>query len=227
MHRAPTLIAERKGSKGKRLLLIGHLDTVFPANSPFQKFKRNGAIFELARILNTMCAKLSDEKYLTFNPGLILGGTTINSVADTAFGKENVVAKMAVAKGDLRFLTPEQKQNAEKKISKIVDQHLPGTMAAIIFQDGIPSMPPTANNTALLKQYSDVSQQWGYGSVKALEPGSRGAGDISFVASIVAANLAGLGPEGYGAHSAEERLNIPTLWMQTQRAAGLIYQLTL
>lgn len=42
MQRAGTLIAEHKGGKGKRLLLIGHLDTVFPSNSPFQQFKRNG-----------------------------------------------------------------------------------------------------------------------------------------------------------------------------------------
>ena len=30
MHRAGTLIAQHKGHKGKRLLLIGHMDTVFP-----------------------------------------------------------------------------------------------------------------------------------------------------------------------------------------------------
>lgn len=40
--RAPHLIAERKGSRGKRVLLIGHLDTVFEPSSPFQKFERKG-----------------------------------------------------------------------------------------------------------------------------------------------------------------------------------------
>lgn len=40
MKRAGHLVAERKGSKGKRLLLIGHLDTVFERSSPFQKWKR-------------------------------------------------------------------------------------------------------------------------------------------------------------------------------------------
>lgn len=34
------LIAERKGKKGKRVLLIGHLDTVFEESSPFQHFQR-------------------------------------------------------------------------------------------------------------------------------------------------------------------------------------------
>src|SRR5205085_1921247 len=34
--RAGHLFAERKGNRGKRLLLIGHLDTVFENDSPFQ-----------------------------------------------------------------------------------------------------------------------------------------------------------------------------------------------
>ncbi|UYY56992.1 M20/M25/M40 family metallo-hydrolase [Sphingomonas sp. S2-65] len=41
--RAGHLIAVRKGhARAKRLLLIGHLDTVFEPSSPFQKFVRNG-----------------------------------------------------------------------------------------------------------------------------------------------------------------------------------------
>src|SRR5258708_12058501 len=42
--RAGHLFAEHKGTKGKRLLLIGHLDTVFEKDSPFQKFVREGNI---------------------------------------------------------------------------------------------------------------------------------------------------------------------------------------
>ncbi|MDC6404916.1 MULTISPECIES: M20/M25/M40 family metallo-hydrolase [Maribacter] len=38
MNRAGHLFAETKGSKGKKLLLIGHLDTVFEEDSPFQTF---------------------------------------------------------------------------------------------------------------------------------------------------------------------------------------------
>lgn len=40
--RPPSLVAERKGSHGKRVLLIGHMDTVFEPSSPFQKFVRDG-----------------------------------------------------------------------------------------------------------------------------------------------------------------------------------------
>ena len=49
--------------------------------------------------------------------------------------------------------------------------------------------------------------------------GVRGAGDISHIASIVSANLAGLGALGTGAHSTKETLNIDSLPIQTQREA--------
>jgi len=44
MNRAGHLFASIKGKKGKKLLLIGHLDTVFEENSPFQKFIRQDSI---------------------------------------------------------------------------------------------------------------------------------------------------------------------------------------
>ena len=40
MNRAGHLFAQTEGKKGKTLLLIGHLDTVFEENSPFQEFER-------------------------------------------------------------------------------------------------------------------------------------------------------------------------------------------
>jgi glutamate carboxypeptidase len=43
MQRAGHLIATREGKRGKRLLLIGHLDTVFEADSPVQLWDRKGA----------------------------------------------------------------------------------------------------------------------------------------------------------------------------------------
>ena len=42
MNRAGHLFARIQGDKGKKLLLIGHLDTVFEADSPFQTFERDG-----------------------------------------------------------------------------------------------------------------------------------------------------------------------------------------
>ncbi|STX29022.1 carboxypeptidase G2 [Legionella beliardensis] len=340
MNRAGTLIAYHQGNTGKKVLLIGHLDTVFPKQSAFKSFKRmgnkatgpgvidakggdvviiyalkalaninalsdatitvvftgdeedsgkpstisrrplieaadhhdvaldfewaispntatiarrgiadwqidaqgneahssqifkekigSGAVFELVRILNTMRTELAGELYLTFNPGLIVGGTTVNHIdkaEPSVSGKENIIAKTAIAKGDLRFLTEAQKDAAKKKIISIVEQHLPDTKAKIIFNEGIPSMPPRKANLKLLQLYSDISIHLGYGKIEPVDPALRGAGDISYIAANVPYALAGLGPVGSGAHSTQETLDIPSLLMQTERATFLIYQL--
>jgi glutamate carboxypeptidase len=44
VRRAGHLVAERKGNNGRRVLLIGHMDTVFEPSSPFQKWERKGDI---------------------------------------------------------------------------------------------------------------------------------------------------------------------------------------
>jgi glutamate carboxypeptidase len=47
VERAGHVVAEHKGNgRGKRMLLIGHLDTVFELDSPFQKYERRGDIAE-------------------------------------------------------------------------------------------------------------------------------------------------------------------------------------
>lgn len=175
----------------------------------------SGAIFELARILNTIPSELEEEDYLSFNPNSISGPIRNNVMATTAF-----------AKGSLNFLTEKQRKKVEDKIQTIVQQNLPGTTAMVRFQDGILAMQPTSQNKNLLKNYSQVSIDLGYGPVKPLHPGLRDSADISYIAGSMPANLSGLGPVGRGIHSTKEILEIPSLSIATQRAALLIYRLT-
>jgi glutamate carboxypeptidase len=188
-----------------------------------------GAVYEAARIINTFREKLSTEKYLTFNPGLFIGGTElvydVKAQKGEVSGKENIISPKAVAMGDLRFLTAEQKEKARDTMRKIVSQHLPGTKATIHFTDGIPSMPPTAGNNALVKVVSDISLAMGYGEVKAGDPGSRGAGDISYVADYLDC-LDGLGAPGRGAHAPGEIIHLKDYPKLIKKAAVLIYRLT-
>jgi len=55
-----------------------------------------GALFEAARILQGFREKLGGQQYLTFNPGVVLGGSEVRfdtaQGGGTAFGKTNVVA---------------------------------------------------------------------------------------------------------------------------------------
>tara|TARA_R110002167_G_scaffold94258_30_gene251835 strand:+ start:2566 stop:3873 length:1308 start_codon:yes stop_codon:yes gene_type:complete len=341
MNRAGHLFAEISGGKGKKILLIGHLDTVFEADSPFQKFEKvndstahapggndmkggdvivlyalkalhengllnnaqiivaftgdeestgaplslsreglisaakrsdialgfetatgfnyatvarrgasewelkvtgkrahssgifsentgAGAIFEMSRILDAFYNEVRGEEYLTFNPGLILGGTFVDydplTGKGNAFGKTNVVAQTAIVKGGLRFISEAQKEEARNKMREITGRNLPQTSAEISFTDSYPAMAPTERNKQLLEQLNQVSLALNQGEVLAYDPGKRGAADTSFVADYVAC-LDGLGTMGTGAHTPEETVNLNTIEAQTKRAAVLIYRL--
>jgi len=188
-----------------------------------------GAIFETARILNEFRRTLSQEQYLTFNPGLIVGGSDVRYDDKTAkaetTGKTNIVAPAAFAKGDLRFISETQKEAARKRMREIVEKSLPLTKASITFEDGIPAMEPSEKNESLRKLVDQVSRDMGLGPVTAGDPGARGAGDVSFVAEYLPC-LDGLGASGKGAHSIEETINLKEYPFLIQRTAVLIYRLT-
>jgi glutamate carboxypeptidase len=188
-----------------------------------------GAVYEASRIVNAFREKLSKEKYLTVNAALFIGGSEVNydheaQKGDVA-GKTNIISPKTIVIGDLRFLTDEQKQRARNVMRQIVADHLSQTNATISFKDGIPSMPPTAGNAALVKGINDVSLALGYGPVKAGDPGLRGAGDISYVAKYLDC-LDGLGASGTGAHAPGEKINLSEYPKLIKRTALLIYRLT-
>ena len=188
-----------------------------------------GSIYEAARIINTFREKLSGEKYLTFNPGLFIGGSEVNyndaAQKGEVLGKTNIISPKTVVIGDLRFLSEQQKEKARETMRQIVSKHLAGSKATISFRDGIPSMPPTPGNEALVKVVNDVSLSLGFGPVKAGDPGSRGAGDISYIASYIDC-LDGLGASGKGSHAPGETINLKEYPKLIKRAALLIYALT-
>lgn len=193
----------------------------------FKQSMGNGAIFEAARIINQFYETLRGEEYLTFNPSVISGGTEveIKDQSLTTRGKTNVVPAKVIVRGDLRFITAEQKEAARAKMREIVGKSLPGTSAKITFYDGIPSMPPSEGNFKLLKQLDAVSQDLGFEKIEALGPGERGAGDIAYVTHLIP-GLDGLGATGGGAHARGEYSDLDTLPRQIKRAALLIYRLT-
>ncbi len=108
----------------------------------------------------------------------------------------------------------------------IVALSLPGAEAEISFEDGYPAMFPTQGNHDLLAQFEGVSRDLGFGELEVLDPGERGAADISFVAADVEAGLAGLGPVGWKGHTVDEHIDLTTLSVNAKRVAVLIYRLT-
>jgi glutamate carboxypeptidase len=340
MKRAGHLIGEIKGKKGKRLLLIGHMDTVFEPESPFQKWNRTdsaasgpgtndmkggnmvllfalkalkdaglledrqvivilhgdeesagkpldisrkdiieaaqrsdialcfetgtgfnyatvarrgssswsltvtgkqghssgifseragaGAIYESSRILHRFYTDLR-EQYLTYNPGIILGGTQLSTDSSgtegVVSGKTNIISNKVIVKGDLRFISEDQKARVREKMRAIVSESLPGTKSEITFSDGYPSMPPTNGNMAVLEKFSKVGVDLGQGVVKPYDPGLRGAGDISFIAQYIDC-LDGLGAMGGSAHAPGEFIDLKSLQNVEKRVAVFFHRLT-
>jgi glutamate carboxypeptidase len=202
-----------------------------PAHSSqiFQPEVGDGAIFEAARILDGFRQTLSTVPNLTFNPGVIAGGTDVTLDSETfratAFGESNVIAQTVRVSGDLRALSPEQLMTARDAMKKIVDAHLPHTDATVRFIDGYPPMAPTAGNAKLLAIYDAASRDFGFGEVTAINPRNAGAADISFIADQVDMAIDGIGMRGSGGHTVDEVADLGKLDSQTMRAAVTMYRL--
>jgi glutamate carboxypeptidase len=221
-----TAVVARRGSTGWRLDVTGT-----PAHSSqlFQPAVGSGAIYETARILTEWHRTLAGEPNLTFNPGVIVGGTAVDydaaQSAGTASGKSNVVAESTTVTGDIRAITPDQLERARARMMFIASQNLPGTSATLTFDEGYPPLAPAEGNNRLLGLFDQVSRDLGYGPVTAVDPRNAGAADVSFTAGLVDMAIDGLGPGGGNDHTVNEWILLPTLAMQAKRAAVLMLRL--
>lgn len=221
-----TVTVARRGASGWTLKTSGRQSH---SSGVFREGIGYGAIYEAARILTEFQETLAGEQYLTFNPGQFIGGSDISYDEMTgkgeALGKTNIVAREAFVTGDLRFLGEAQKEAARAKMREIVAKNLNQTAAEITFTDGIPSMAPSDGNYALAEILNQVSLEMGFGEVKPGDPGSRGAGDISYVADFMDC-LDGLGASGSGAHAPGETINMKQFPDLIKRNTILLYRLT-
>jgi glutamate carboxypeptidase len=188
-----------------------------------------GAIFGAARVLQRFQAELSHDPLLTFNPGLLVGGTETTLDAEqargTAFGKSNVVASKANATGDLRAISAEQLASAKAAMQRVAAEVGGRAAAHLVFHDSYPPLAPTDGNRRLLAIYDQASRDLGMGPVEATDPRSAGAADVSFTAGRVDMVIDGIGLMGHDDHTDRETADLATLPTQTMRAAILIHRL--
>jgi glutamate carboxypeptidase len=223
-----TAVIARRGTTNWILRVKGrpaHSSQIFNTENGF------GAAFEASRILNAFREQLAGQPHLTFNPGVLLGGTTVDfdtaASRGSAFGKTNVIAEEMVVSGDLRALTPQQFDAAKKAMEAIVAKSLPQTSASIVFDDGYPPLAPTPGNERLLGLYNQASLDVGAGKVIAVDPDKAGAADVSFVSGHVPMILDGVGLMGAGGHTIHETADMRTLPSQTKRIAVMLSRLHL
>lgn len=222
-----TAVVARRSSSGWELKVEG-----VPSHSSqiFTKDIGAGAIYEAARVINGFYEALSNEENLTFNPGMILGGSTVEQDKEmdggSAYGKSNIVAKYTVVTGDIRAISPEQLKKTQEVMREIVAKHRPQTKAEVTFGEGYPPLAPVAGNYELLSYFNKVSNDLGFGNVTAVNPRDAGAADISFTAPYVEMAMDGLGPGSAGGHTINETADPRSIAIQAKRTAVLMYRLT-
>lgn len=227
----PRLNGVYYGSVSRRSSISWKIETTGESghsSAIFSEGKGYGAIYELTRVLDAFRTQLP-EQYLTFNVGMVLGGTSVkvdeDGISGSATGKDNIIPPAAFASGDIRTISNEQSDRIEKKMEAIVALHLPKTSATIKFGEGYPAMAPTAGSRALLGILNQVNRSLGFAAMPELDPMKRGAGDIAFVSPPLP-GLAGIGATGEGAHAPGETIDLSAQPINTKRAALLMYRLS-
>lgn len=222
-----TVNVARRSSSGWTLTTTGN------AAHSSQVFKPEvgaGAIYEASRILNQFYVELSKEEFLTFNPGMIVGGTTVTTKpvdkSGTAFGKDNVVSKEVTVTGDIRCISPEQLEQTQKTMERIVSENLAKTTAKIEFDEGYPPFAPTEGNYELMRLFSQISETLGFEKVGPVNPADAGAADISFTSEYIEMGIDGMGMSGADDHTINETGDLRALPKQAKRSAVLLYRLS-
>ena len=222
-----TAMTSRRGAGSWALVSTG---TPSHSGQIFAPAVGAGAVFEASRVLTQFYTQLGHEQYLTFNPGVALGGTAVTldstGTVGKASGKDNVVAEHMQVTGDLRTISPAQFENAKKVMKHIVAHPLPGTHSEITFETGYPPMAPTDGNRRLLALYDKASRDVGSRGVVAVDPAHAGAADISFVANLVPMSIDALGLSGHDDHTDRETADLRMLPVKTKRTAVLLLRLT-
>ena len=222
-----TAVIARRGAVRWKLRV-----TAKPGHSSqiFREDLGSGAIFEAARVLEAFRTTLAGEPHLTFNPGVILGGGSVEldgaAGRGTTAGKENVIAAEAVVIGDLRALSAAQFEHARTRMQQIAARALPHTEATLTFEEGYPPLAPAPGNERLLALYDAASRDVGAGPVTAVDPDRAGAADVSFIAPYVPMILDGIGLMGHSDHTPGETADLSTLPSQTKRAALLLHRIS-
>ncbi|WP_078380399.1 M20 family metallopeptidase [Sutcliffiella halmapala] len=202
-----SLVTARRGKGHYTLSVKGRA-----AHSGIEPEKGRSAIEELAYKIIRLHDLTDHEQGISVNVGLIEGGSSVNTVSDTA-----------VAEVDIRISEREQASRMEARIEKIcastdvkgTEIHLEGKMNRL-------PMEKNAQTTSLLHLIEDVGEKIG---IEVTDTATGGGSDASFTAAMGVATIDGMGPVGGNAHSDAEYLEIPSLTERTELLAKTIEKL--
>ena len=171
---------------------------------------------ECASAIQALCAHITklytlrdDSRDISFNAGLITGGTA-----------ENVVAPTAKANCEFRYFNEAYKPELMERIAAIcAEVPVPGVTTAIEFGASHPAIDLNEKSQALLDKALAICARQG---IARHHERTGGAGDISIAGQAGIGVLDGLGLSGDKMHTVEEWAYLDSLPEQIALAAALI-----
>ncbi len=170
------------------------------------------AIWALARFVDRAQKLTAYERGVTVNVGTFHGGTSKNTVPESA-----------EAKLDLRFETTADADAlvaALHEAARAAAAEVPG--ATIALEGGIARFPMERSDASvrLMQEYADCARRFGLGTSEASLIG--GGSDASTSSAMGIASIDGLGPRGIGFHTKDEQIEVASLVLKAQALAELL-----
>ncbi len=202
-----SLVVGRKGVYDYTLTVHGR-----SAHAGVEPEKGRSAIHEIAEKIVRIASLDGLSEGTTVNVGTVRGGT-----------RPNVVADLATCEVDVRVRTLAAREELERRLEQIVSEpFVPDTRIELASRNCFPPMERNERNEHLLDRARSVASSLG------LELGgaeSGGGSDANHISAAGTPVLDGLGPLGFGKHSPEERLYIPSVVERTALLTHLLLDL--
>ncbi len=201
------VVTGRKGGVFMRMTIEGRA-----AHSGGNFEKGISAIGELAHKIIAIHKLTNLDKGTTLNVGIVHGGEAIN-----------MVAPLAEAEIDLRYVDPPERAVNMAKIEQIVaTSTVPGTVAKLKINGEFVPLNPTASSEALFSHYQAAAKDAGL----AIEGEfSGGCADSGFTAAMGCPTICAVGPVGGNAHTPEEYLDVESIVPRAQAMALAILRM--
>lgn len=167
------------------------------------------AIQALCAQITALYALRDDDREISFNAGLISGGTA-----------ENVVAPEAQCKCEFRYFDQSLQKFLMQKIEEIVSREpVPGVTTDITFGASHPAVDVNEKSLALFKLAQDIAAEQGR---TLYQEKTGGAGDIAIAGQAGVGVLDGFGLYGGGMHTVQEFALRESLPKQIRLAAEML-----
>lgn len=195
--------ARRKGIAVYRVQVEGR-----PAHAGIEPERGASAVHELARLIVGVVALGDPDQGTTVNVGLISGGTA-----------GNVVAAHAAATVDVRFWTRAEGERVDRtlRVLRAADPRCDVRIEGGVNRGAMEESPGGAQLLARARAVAAAA-----GRVDLPAGGTGGGSDGNILAAVGCPVLDGLGPEGDGAHTLDEHLEVGDLPFRIALVAGLL-----